>query len=286
MKKFLMMMSLLAAVMAQGVNVPVNPFTYVGRITDAEHVAFDTNVVATIRAFNTNGNLIAQSKTFYKQESKNNYALTIPLAGSALEGYSEVGDLLVIKVEDPSGKIWVGLVNDDFSTVGAPGSVRELNIVLANLSGGYGIDNDLYAQMKALWEDSEYWEYDEEFDINKDYDGDGMSTLIEAQAGTDPYNKDDCFKIVDFAAFTETANTNLHRVVFTTQPGRVYSLETSNDMSDKDSWKTLEFYSNYQEGATPLTVINLSRDANPEGTTTVYLLPTTNSASFFRVKLQ
>ncbi len=286
MKKLLIIASLMAAMAASAVNVPVNPFTYVGRITDAEHMAYDTNVVATIRAYDTNGTLIAQSKTFFKLESPNNYALTIPLTGNALQGYSRVGDLLVISVEDPNGKNWAGLVNNELSTVGAPGGVRSLNIVLADLSGGFGLDNDLYAQMKALWEDSVYYDADETFDINKDHDGDGISTLNEALAGTDPYNADDRFKIVDFTANAGMAATKLHRVVFTTQPGRAYTLETSSDMSDKSSWKAVEFYADCNEGARPLTVINLSREANPEGATTVYLLPTTNSAAFFRVKLQ
>ncbi len=274
-------MALLAALVTWAVNMPMNPFTFVGRVMDAEHVAFGTNNVVTVTALSTNGVKLAQCQTYFNAASKYNYRLVIQLTDSTVSGYSKVGDVLTITVTDPYGKVWAGLVSAEDATVLRSGGIKELNIVLADTSKGYGMDNDLYEYLKALWEDSDYWAEDETFDVNKDYDGDGISTLQEAYAGTDPFNSEDVFKILDFKMGVDDA---LHQIVFTTRPGRAYALQTSSDLSDKNAWKDVAFLTRDDASAAPVTLINLSADAMPDPTTTVYLFPTTNSASFFRVK--
>jgi hypothetical protein len=67
----------------------VNPFTYLGRVMDASHAAFDTNRVATIYAFDAGGALLARSETFYRPDSRRNYRLRVPLADAAVKGYVE-----------------------------------------------------------------------------------------------------------------------------------------------------------------------------------------------------
>ncbi len=277
-------LALLVAVVVHGVNMPMNPFTFVGRVMDAEHVAFDTNVTATVTALTADGVKLAQCQTYFNAASKYNYRLVIQLTDSQVNGYSTVGSVLTIVVKDSYGKIWTGLVSAADSTMLRSGGIKELNIVLADTSKGYGMDNDLYEYLKALWEDSDYWKEGEAFDVNKDYDGDGISTLQEAYAGTDPFNAEDCFKIIDFKALTAGQNQDRHKVVFTTRPGRVYTLQTASNLSDGNAWKDVEFSMSDESNSVPITVINVSREATPDPTTTVYLLPTTNSMSLFRVK--
>ena len=154
----------------------MNPFTYLGRVMDASHAAFDTNRVATLYAFDAGGALLARSETFYRPDSRRNYRLRVPLADAAVKGYSKTGAALSIAVEDDAGRVWSGVVVDagatnGLSTVGEPGGVYEVDIVLGEDKDGDGIDDALRARLKAEWEDSDAWDPEAGFDPRADHDG-------------------------------------------------------------------------------------------------------------------
>ena len=187
---------------ARAQSAAVNPFTYLGRVMDSEHKAFDTNRVAVLSAFDAEGKKLARSQTFFLPDSRRNYSLRIPLADGETDGYATPGAILSIAVNDGK-KVWTGVVVDEGraegTAVGEPGGVREVDIVLGEDKDGDGIDDALRARLKAEWEDSDAWDPEAGFDPRADHDGDGVPTIDEALAGTNPFDAASVLRITAFA---------------------------------------------------------------------------------------
>ena len=288
-------LALAAALAGRGAETPVVqtvPCTYVGRLMDAEHVAFDDSRKASIVAYDASGKAIAASTTFYKADSRRNYALKIPMASTSVDGALAPGAKVRIEVTEPNGDVWTGVVvdtnstNSTDSTLGAPGSVKEVDIVLAHCSNNaYGIDDGLYDDLYMAWRYSRYYVRGEKFDPTKDYDGDGTSTLDEALAGTNPFDSDDKLAIVSFRRGkekkTRAGGVGKDELVFTVKPGRAYSLEVAESL-DKPDWKPTEFYQ--EEDGTPVNVISIPATGTRNETPTIFLLPVSGDSAFFRIR--
>ena len=240
---------------------------------DASHDAFSSNRVAKIEAANANGDLLARTKTFFRADSRRNYALQIPMATGEVDGYAIQNATLDIAVTDDLGKVWRGVVVNP--EVGVPGGVREVDIILGEDMDGDGIDDSLYARLKAQWEDSDYWRPGETFDPHKDYDGDGMSTIAEALAGTNPYDPEDVFRITAFSYSSSAA------LAFNAVGGRSYTVVEAHSLSAKD-WKTREFF--LPDSDVPANVLSVPSGSR-SSSSTVYLLPSGTNA-FFRVRVE
>lgn len=269
--------------LAQAATSVCNPYTFVGRVMDARHDAFGSNRVAKIEAANANGNLLAETKTFFRADSRRNYALQIPMATSQVDGYAVQNAAIDVEVTDDLGKVWSGVVVD--AAVGVPGGVREVDIILGEDQNGDGIDDSLCAQLEAQWEDSDYWRPGETFDPHKDYDGDGISTIAEALAGTNPYDPQDVLRITAFAPagrlrsrVTETPMA----LTFNAIGGRAYTVEEATSLTAKD-WAPREFF--IQDSDSPVNVLSFPSGSGRTAST-VYLLPTTPTNAFFRVRAE
>ena len=272
--------TLSAATAKAASGVAVTPFVFAGRIMDATHAAFDTNMVATVRAYNASASLLAQTTTFYRPDTRRNYALTIPLATSETKGYAMQGDQLTLVVTDDVGAEWGGVVTLDKSVVGSPGDVREIDIVLAKSTGrnGYGIDDDLYESLRYDWLRSDCYRKGESFDPTKDYDGDGVSTIDEAFAGTDPFDSDDSLRITRYVR-NEHAGDEL---AFPARSRRAYVVESTTNLADKASWTAVDVVPTGAEKAqNVITFPSSSRESTP----TVYLFPVSDTDRFYRVRL-
>ena len=250
-----------------------SPYTFIGRVMDASHDAFSSNRVAKIEAANANGDLLARTKTFFRADSRRNYALQIPMATGEVDGYAIQNATLDIAVTDDLGKVWRGVVVNP--EVGVPGGVREVDIILGEDMDGDGIDDSLYARLKAQWEDSDYWRPGETFDPHKDYDGDGMSTIAEALAGTNPYDPEDVFRITAFSSSSSSA------LAFNAVGGRSYTVVEAHSLSAKD-WKTREFF--LPDSDVPANVLSVPSGSR-SSSSTVYLLPSGTNA-FLRVRVE
>lgn len=250
-----------------------SPYTFIGRVMDASHDAFSSNRVAKIEAANANGDLLARTKTFFRADSRRNYALQIPMATGEVDGYAIQNATLDIAVTDDLGKVWRGVVVNP--EVGVPGGVREVDIILGEDMDGDGIDDSLYARLKAQWEDSDYWRPGETFDPHKDYDGDGMSTIAEALAGTNPYDPEDVFRITAFSYSSSAA------LAFNAVGGRSYTVVEAHSLSAKD-WKTREFF--LPDSDVPANVLSVPSGSR-SSSSTVYLLPSGTNA-FLRVRVE
>lgn len=281
MKRYFLPIFLLASglLLAQ-VPVALPPYTCYGRLAAADHSAFGTNAVATLRAYAADGRLLAETRTTSAAYERTNYRLSVPLTDTPLEGYAQVGNLVTLKVEDPAGKVWVGVVAD--LTVGAPGSARQMDIVLSQDANGDGIDDELYASLLAQWEASDFWEAGVTFDPTRDYDGDGVSTLAEAYAGTDPFNKEDVLKIHSFT-IAPTAET-FGSLTFPPVAGRAYSIECADAIGPDAVWQRVDFLPS-PEDTTPVSYLNAG-DRSDGRPVQVYLLPTDAAKSFYRIHLE
>lgn len=255
----------------------VNPYTLAGRLMDSRHAAFDTNRVATISVKNVAGSLLAKRTTTYRQDSSRNYAISIPVSTDAADGYAVQNEIIDVSVVDDLGKTWTGVIVSP--AVGAPGAVREVDIVLGEDSDGDGIDDTLYRQLEAKWERSDYWDEDEEFDPKKDYDGDGVPTIAEALSGTDPFDPESVLRIISFQVGSDGGKTFLE---FETVGARAYVVEGAASLKDA-AWEPVEF--SLDASAASVNVLSEPSDA---GVTTrkVYLMPSGGGKVFFRVKVK
>lgn len=253
---------------------PSPSYTFTGRVMDARHSAFGDTRPATITAKSVNssgGKVLASVATFFKEDARRNYSLPIPMATAEADGFAENGDGLEITVE-AEGRTWSGVVPG--AAAGVPGGVCEVDIVLAEDDDGDGIDDALFDELKAQWEDSDYWVRGETFDPNKDYDGDGISTIAEAFAGTDPFNASDVLRIT---AFSRSGTVELS---FEGVEGRSYTVEEATDLKNTD-WKESEFSIPPREGKARAVSFKQSTGRT---STTIYLMPTSANGAFYRVR--
>ncbi|MBP5786919.1 MAG: hypothetical protein J6Y19_03785 [Kiritimatiellae bacterium] len=268
-------LALAAALAAAAANAAppaaCNPYTFAGRITDSHRVAFDDKHAATLRAKAADGTLLAREKTFFREDTDRNYALVIPMASSPVDGYALLGDTISVSAVDDKGKEWGAVI--DPAKIGTPGEVAIVDIVLAEDADGDGIDDELYAELLAGWQ-ARYWTPDAEpYDPTGDSDGDGVSDLDEATAGTNPFNADDVLAITDFDPMGPT-------LTFPTVGGHTYAVQQSPDLGDSATWANVDFSTASSSVPTHASFsVPASSDPAPR---TLYLFPT-SSPAFFRV---
>ena len=118
------------------------------------------------------------------------------------------------------------------------------------------------------------------FDPQKDYDGDGMSTIAEALAGTNPFDPNDSLAILSFRR-GGLDGVGKDVLSFTCQPGRAYRLEVTESL-ENPNWQPKAFYLN--ESGTPINYISVPATGATEEVPTVYLLPEAGKKAFFRIK--
>lgn len=270
---------------ARAQSAATNPFTYLGRVMDSSHKAFDEDRSATVSAYGPDGKELAKAETFFREGSRNNYRLTIPLADGEADGYATTDAILTVSVKDNEGKTWSGVVVDEGqasgTAVGAPGGVREVDIVLGEDNDGDGIDDTLFKRLNDEWKGTLYsLGSNGAFDPHDDHDGDGVSTLDEALAGTEPFNPDSVLQITAFEMDTDAMGR--HVLTFSpTMPGHAYVVQTAN--SPTGTWSSVSFQ--LPDSETPVNVISRPTKPDMDEPATVYLLPSDKPSAFFRVKL-
>lgn len=255
-----------------------SPYTFVGRISDAQHVAFDHTNSATLRAYAADGTLLAVETTFFRDDSTRNYALQIPMASSPATGCAITGDVVSVTATDPSGRIWSAVI--DPATIGIPGTVSEVDIVLADDADGDGIDDALYQELLDGW-----YEYAPNptgvyQPATADTDGDGVSDLDEALLGTNPFDGNDVLAILSFSGGPGNPS-----ISFKATAGHSYAVEQASSLSpDAADWSPVPFATDAAAASASRNL--LTTPSSPARSThTLYLFPT-SSPAFFRIAPQ
>ena len=157
------------------------------------------------------------------------------------------------------------------------GGVAEVDIVLSEQGEDtFGIDGDLYWSLYSEWLYSDYYDASQPFDPNHDHDGDGITTLKEAFAGTDPFDPSSKLVITAYAR-SETAGD---AITFTATGSRAYVVEGATSLTAND-WTPLAF--SVGAGKGEQTVLSCPSSMRGE-TPTIYLKPLPARQKFFRIR--
>jgi len=185
--------------------------------------------------------LLAKASTAASTASSCNFAIDIPVATVASEGFVIVGTKVKLVFVDADGNRYDSVVSDGDAVVGNPGECKWLTAFLGTDANKDGIADE-YAELYLLY--GQLLGHDlSSFDANADYDGDGQSNLAEYIAGTDPFLAEDVFdtKAIDLDFWPKDgAGVTLYdwmRVTFPTAQGRCYSVYTTPSLDGGGVWE-------------------------------------------------
>ena len=254
MKMFFIFASI--AFVALAGDVPVQelfPFDIVGRIVNADNVAYDARSEIVMQVRDADGKLLAQTvERNPSRVSPWNFVLEIPISSGRASGYAMQGDVFQLSAKF-GDKVYTGLVAPADAKIGTPGDKLFLKIMLAEDANGNGI-GDTYEEtmLDEMW----YAGIDGDYDPEADYDGDGQSNRTEYLAGTDPFDKDDFFRVSSYGLPNSDASgpAELFAVTFEANAGRSYGVVSSPDLAETADGKRPDWRR---------TVFRLSRD-DPE----------------------
>lgn len=271
-----MISALILAAAIQPVALP--PFTFVGRITDYAHIAYDAEASVEVRAKTSDGTLLAKTTTATGGNSSFNYRLDIPLASRELDGHLKTGESVVFEFVDPGGKIYSGLVSGADSTLGAPGDYRRVDVILATDANHDGVaDEYVEALAYLMWVNGIA-----EYDPKADSDGDGVSNFDEYIAGTNPFDPTDRFSVREMAIDKGADGYVAFR--FLVNQGRVYSVVTSERLEAPEvEWVEAPF--SVSDPAEALQM-RLSTGAAETGYRTVFLKKGEDPSRFWKMKVE
>lgn len=269
-----------------GADVPVQelyPFDIVGRIVNADNVAYDAQSEIVMRVRDADEKLHAQTTVRNPDGlSPWNFVLHVPMSSVRASGYAMQGDVFQLSAKFGE-KVYAGLVAPADAKIGTPGDRIFLKIMLAEDANGNGIAD---AYEEAMRDEMWFLGIDGDYDPELDYDGDGQSNRAEYLAGTDSFDKEDFFR----ASAVSTSNsdlpesTDLFAITFEANAGRSYGVVSSPELAETSDGKRPDWRR---------TAFRLSRDASEKANVssldartwevrTIYLLHDGDSR-FFKV---
>lgn len=265
-----------SAPFAASLPTAVPPFTFAGRITDYAHIAYDADSVVEIRLKNEAGELLAKTTTKTSGVTSYNYVLPVPVTTQAMQGYALVGQKVVFEFVDPYGRIYTGLVSDANAVIGNPGTVRNLDVILATDADKDGVADEYV-------ESIEYWMWlnniEGPYDPNADYDGDGHSNYQEYVAGTNPCDKLDKFSVRQMAL--EQGIEGYIRLRVPVTQGRSYSVVDSPTL-ENPNWKQTTFTQDVEKEPSET---HINTGASEVGYRTIFVKKDGNQ-HFYKVKVE
>lgn len=260
------------------------PYSIAGRVVNYDGIAYEASDDITLYVRGTNGTVLAKSKVFDPgNPTAWNYRLDVPVATRSGGGYAAAGDVLALSAVDAKGVVYDGLVKGDDAVVGRAGGTATVRVMLAEDANGNGIA-DVYERSKEY----DMWLADVSdpvFDPDKDYDGDGASNYDEYLAGTDPFDRNDYFRVKRAASLSaaEKDDAEVLALTFEANAGRSYVVrETPSLDPGATRWARGVFR---LDPADPATVERVTNDKNTWSERTIYLIKSGQSR-FYKVEME
>ena len=268
------------------VNFPVGTHIVKGSVLgydeNGRNILLSSESGVTIRAVDTNGQVIAESKVTDATQDGVNFVLQIPLSKTTTDATCAVGDQLNCVMVESSGML---IATEPF-TVGGARESQTLTLKMVDVKRYVSQDGSktnevaqAYVDAIQAWmEDDE--ELDEQFrgkpyDPFADYDNDGSSNYAEYLAGTNPFDPSDRLKITAFSISRASGTAALS---FEYVGGHVYGVKTTTDLTNP-AWMAQKVRTS--ESGEELTLIAPSADLEAMGTITIYMTPATDAPQGF-----
>ena len=260
---------------------PLPPFTFVGRVVDYAHVAFDADQKVEIRVLDKDGKLIVKGETFTGGNSVYNFSVDVPLTDvEDVPGYVNTGAKVTIVFVDPDGVIYANLVADvkgeKSVTVGNPGELKTLDVVLGTDSNHDGVPDEYVEDLAYLMSKYKKGSYD----AKADWDNDGANNYEEYVAGTNLLDPKDRFSVREMAV--EVGREDYLRFKFLAARGRSYTVDTTEELKDT-VWRQTAFV----DGADGVEKTRLNTSAEkPADYREIYVLKENVKQQFWKMKVE
>ena len=230
----LILLPLAAMNVVAAANFPVGTHVIKGSVMgyneDGRNVLLSSDNEVTIRAVDTNGQIIAESKVKDATTDGVNFVLQIPLSKMATGSTCAVGDKLNCVMVEASGI----LISTEPVTVGGALESQTVTLKMIDAQRYVSDDGSKTNQVAQAYVDAiQAWMEDVEelsgkaYDPFADYDNDGVSNYAEYLAGTNPFDASDRLKIRSFSHGGGMASISFEYV-----GGHVYGVTTTTDLSN------------------------------------------------------
>ena len=270
------------AVEAAGACFPVGTHVVKGSVRGYDEngrtVVLPASRGISIRAVNSNGVVIAESKVRDASAGGVNFALRIPLSSVATDSSCAVGDRLECVLVEPSGM----MVGSEALTVGGAREAQSVTLRLVDVKQNVSEDGTRTNEVaKAYVEAIQAWMADEaafggkEYDPFADYDGDGRSNYAEYLAGTNPFDRSDFLAVRSIAMEGGKAALSFEYV-----GGHVYGVRAARDLTNPE-WLAQKVRTS-AEGA-DLDQVVPEADPDGAGEVTIWMSPAADAAQGFYV---
>jgi hypothetical protein len=265
---------LMVASVQAAILVPLPPFTVYGKVRNWNGRAFSSSDAATV-IVKVKGVEVSRCTAKSGSYSALNYRVQIPMASTKLAGRGEVGDPITFEVYY-DGQIHAVATGTVVPKVVKPAGTLSCDLIVGSDADNDGLPDEYEALLMYYYDAAGRGSSLEDIKPDDDFDGDGYSNLQEFQAGTIPVERADFLKINQFTLLENGS----FALSFLSAPGRTYRLPKSKSTSS-NTWEMAVFAQHAQE--TPAqTFVTSEQDAN----ITLYVLPTTNAAAFFKLEAQ
>lgn len=268
------------AVEAAGACFPVGTHVVKGSVRgydeNGRNVVLPASRGISIRAVNSNGVVIAESKVRDASAGGVNFALRIPLSSVATDSSCAVGDRLECVLVEPSGV----MVGSEALTVGGAREAQSVTLRLVDVKryedGGKTCEvAQAYVDAIQAWMADEAAFGGKEYDPFADYDGDGRSNYAEYLAGTNPFDKSDFLAVRSIAMEDGKAALSFEYV-----GGHVYGVRAARDLTNPE-WLAQKVRTS-AEGA-DLDQVVPEADPDGAGEVTIWMSPAADAAQGFYV---
>ena len=264
------------------VNFPVGTHIVKGAVLgydeNGRNILLSSESGVTIRAVDTNGEIIAESKVIDATQDGVNFVLQIPLSKTATDSTCATGDQLNCVMVESSG---IQISTEPF-TVGGARESQTLTLKMVDVKRYVSQDGSKTNEVAQAYVDAiQAWmegadDYEgKEYDPFADYDNDGMSNYAEYLAGTDPFDPSYRLRIT---AFSISRASGTAAISFEYVGGHVYGVKTTADLTNPD-WMQQKIRTS--ESGDELTLVAPSADLEDMGTNTIYMTPAADAPQGF-----